>query len=69
MTAIKKKWDLLDQKKRSKLLTLFLDELKKPGQRSKMDRIPFYKSLINLSRHEIIYLNFKELKDYLIGLP
>lgn len=51
------------------MLTLFLDELKKPGQRSKMDRIPFYKSLINLSRHEIIYLNFKELKDYLIGLP
>lgn len=63
-----KKWDLLDQKKRSKLLTLFLDNIKEPGKNHKLDRIPFYKSLINLSRHEIIYLNFKDLKDYLIGL-
>ncbi|MHB8561349.1 MAG: hypothetical protein ACYDAP_09365 [Thermoplasmataceae archaeon] len=64
-----KKWDLLDQKKRSKILTDFIGEHKKLGQKNNGDYFPFYKSLINLSRHEIIYLNFRDLKEYLMSLP
>ena len=64
-----KKWDLQDQKKRSRILTDFLQEEKERALKNNEDYFPFYKSLINLSRNEIIYLNFNDLKDYLISLP